>query len=1233
LLRLNTRLVALTLISVIALTAAPLAQRSTKGRASVTGEIIVKFRPGLAASEKDSAHRAARGTSLAEIQRTGLQRIRVPAGEESATIARYRRNPNVLYAEPNFVRTIPAPLAQGGASEVVPGDLYFSEQWALNNTGQQFLCLIPGLCFYAGTAGADIDAPEAWEISTGSSDVTVAVIDSGIDYTHPDLAANYAGGVDFVSPDGDPMDDHGHGTHVAGIIAAALDNLTGNPGTAEGVVGVAPHARIRAYKVCRADGTCDDFAIQQAIARAITDGAKVINMSLGETAYSQSLDQAVQDAWNAGLVIVAGAGNDGTTERFYPAALDHVISVAAFDEDHRRPPFSNYGSWVDISAPGNVILSTYPSTTCAASTVPGDSGCYTWLTGTSMATPFVAGAAALLWFRPDVTSNSEVLNILLNSADGQGVGGPRLDSWTIHGGLNLRSALTYSLTRPVANAGTDQSVLDNDGDGTVLVTVDGSASFDRNGTIVGYTWREGNSLLSGSAIATIPLTVGAHTLTLEVTDNDGETGSDTIEVTIAPSRQVSVIASTPQATEAGSTSGVFTFSRTGNPSGPLTVFYTVEGTARAGTDYQLLSGQVTFQAGASSASVAVASIDDAEYESNETVIIAVLPAAGYFVGSPVSATVTIVSDDLPPDLMVSSCTAPSLGGSNADVAVTDTTKNQGAGWSPSSNTGFYLSTTITWDSSDAFLGTRVVPALIAGGSDAVSTTVRLPLTSTGTYFILARADWDGAVQEGAETNNVKSCGAIKIGPDLIVSAVTAPATAGAGGPISVSDTTKNQGGGSAELSTTRFYLSTNATVDASDVMLGVRPIRALSPGDSDADTMFVMVPAGTAAGSYYVLAQADTANAVPETSESNNSRASGVVKVGPDLIVSAVSAPATGAAGAPITVSDTTRNQGAGAASLSSTGFYLSTRVTIDSTAVFLGSRPVGELSAGGTGTGAVSLQIPPGTAPGSYYVIARGDWNGAVPETTETNNDRSGAVVRIGGDLVVTAVTAPAVAMANGAISVTDTTKNQGTGPVPQSATGFYLSVDLAYGASDVLLGSRAVGPLGVSQTSTTSTQLWIPAGTLPGTYYVVAVADWNGLVPETAENNNGRVSGSVRIGPDVIVAAVTAPFSAAAGATITAGNTTTNQGGDTIAGTVTSFYLSTNLTLDAGDLLLASRPVPSLAPGASDAASVALVIPGSTAPGTYYIIARADDDDAIVESLENNNTRAKSISILAAQ
>ena len=283
----------------------------------VAGEILVKFRPGVNAGARADAHRVAGATLQIEIQRTGVQRVRVPAGDESAAIARYQRNPNVLYAEPNFIRSVPMPSAHAAGSEVVPGDHYFDEQWGLHNTGQSFYCIpwiFGDLCFYSGTADADIDAPEAWAISRGSSTITVAVIDSGIDYTHPDLAANYAGGDDFVSSDGDPMDDHGHGTHVAGIIAAAMDNLTGNPAEAEGVVGVAPNARILAYKVCRADGTCDDFAIQQAIARAITDGVNVINMSLGGPEYSQSLNDAVQDAWNAGLVIVAGGRqrrNDG----------------------------------------------------------------------------------------------------------------------------------------------------------------------------------------------------------------------------------------------------------------------------------------------------------------------------------------------------------------------------------------------------------------------------------------------------------------------------------------------------------------------------------------------------------------------------------------------------------------------------------------------------------------------------------------------------------------------------------------------------------------------------------------------------------------------------------------------------------------------------------------------------------------------------------------------------------
>src|SRR5437762_6746291 len=337
------------------------------------------------------------------------------------------------------------------------------------------------------------------------------------------------------------MDDQGHGTHVAGTIAAAMNNPTGSPAQDEGVVGVAPNARLRAYKVCRADGTCDDFAIEQAIAQAVRDGANVINMSLGDPAYSQSLDDAVQAAWNAGLVIVAGAGNNGDTNRFYPAALDNVISVGAFDEDHLRASFSTYGSWVDISAPGSNIISTYPTAMCDASGAPGDTGCYQWLSGTSMATPHVSGAAALVWSRPDVTSNSQVVDILLGSADPIGVGSQRLDSWTIHGGLNLRAAMTYASTGPVAHAGADQMLVDSNRDGTELVSLDGSASSDSNGIIVNFEWSEGSTPIATGATADVWLPVGTHNLTLKVTDNDGESATDKVVVTIYSSDPVTEI--------------------------------------------------------------------------------------------------------------------------------------------------------------------------------------------------------------------------------------------------------------------------------------------------------------------------------------------------------------------------------------------------------------------------------------------------------------------------------------------------------------------------------------------------------------------------------------------------------------------------------------------------------------------------------------------------------------------
>ena len=551
--RLRNTLVAVAAM-IVAFADAPSAQTAGAGR-FVAGEIVVKFRPGAAAAARADAHRLAGGRVVSEIARTNVQLVAVASGDETGAISRYLQNPNVVYAEPNFIRRFPSVSTHTPGTEIVPGDHYFGEQWALHNTGQEFYCIIPGFCFYVGRPDADIDAPEAWAITTGlSTSIKVAVIDSGVDYNHPDLAANYAGGADFTSADNDPMDDQGHGTHVAGTIAALMNNLTGDPAAEEGVVGVAPNALILAYKVCFADGTCNDFAIEQAIARAIVDGAKVINMSLGAPEASQSLFDAVQDAWNAGIVVVAAAGNDGTTAPFYPAAIPNVVAVGAFDEDHKRAPFSNYGNWVDISAPGNGIFSTYPMVGCFGEVgPPGEVGCYTWNTGTSMASPHVAGAAALIWTRADVATNAQVVDILLSSADPQGVDAMRLDSWTIHGGLNLHNAIGLGSVNvtPVADAGADQMVIDYGLDGAEAVTLDGSASSDADGNITSYEWREGATVIAAEANPTVWFSVGTHVVTLLVTDDRGATDTDSVTITVQPGNTAPVAANASATTTLG----------------------------------------------------------------------------------------------------------------------------------------------------------------------------------------------------------------------------------------------------------------------------------------------------------------------------------------------------------------------------------------------------------------------------------------------------------------------------------------------------------------------------------------------------------------------------------------------------------------------------------------------------------------------------------------------------------
>jgi len=568
---------------------------------------------------------------------------------------------------------------------------------------------------------------------------------------------------------------------------------------------------------------------------------------------------------------------------------------------------------------------------------------------------------------------------------------------------------------------------------------------------------------------------------------------------------VTVVASTPTATEAGTVPGAFTFSRTGDTAQALTVHYTVSGTATPGTDYTPLSGIVTINPGFVSAVVPVTPIDDLAVESNESVIVTLALDPGYLLGS-AGAVVTIVSNDSPSDLVVATLTGPATAGAGTPITVNDTTKNQGTGPSEASVTGFYLSTNTAIDASDISLGTRTVPVLAVGATDSASTTFTIPSTaSVGNYYLLAKADAGLTVSESNETNNVKVGSIIPIGPDLVVSVLTVPSAAAAGSSIVVSDTTKNQGGGNADASSTSFYLSPNVLLDAGDKLLGSRSVSALGAGSSEPGTTSLVVPADTVAGTYYIIAKADGPGVVTETQEANNVKFSLAIKIGPDLIESATGIPTIAGAGFAITVTDTVKNQGSGVAGPSTTSFYLSTNFSLDSTDTLLGSRSIPALPAGATNAGSTSLLIPAGTELGTYFILVSADDANAVAESAETNNVSYGTT-RVGPDLIDFALSAPTSTTAGATISVTDTAKNAGGGAAGASTTKFYLSNNFTFDAGDQLIGSRSVVALAPNATNVGTASITIPAGTAPGLYYIIAVADADGEVAETAETNNTR-------------------------------------------------------------------------------------------------------------------------------
>jgi subtilisin family serine protease len=351
------------------------AQRADATGPAVPGQFVVKFRGDMAGHAREAAIRDLGGRIFDRIPSQDVEAVEFPelarakAGADSPAaqriISALKQNPNVEYVEPNFIYS----------TTFTPNDPGLGQQWAWNR----------------------IQAFQAWDVTQGSSSTVIGIVDTGIQRTHPDLDSKIVAGYDYVQGDTAPDDGNGHGTHVAGTSAAETNNGTGGAGTC-------PNCRLMPVRVLDNNGSGSLVNVANGINFASTNGAKVINLSLGGPG-SSTLQTAVNNAWNRGTFLACAAGNSNTsnTSSAYPAAYANCFAIASTTSTDARSSFSNYGSWVEVAAPGSSIYSTWIN-----------SG-YNTISGTSMATPHVAGLAGLL--ASQGLTNSQIRTRLCDTAD------------------------------------------------------------------------------------------------------------------------------------------------------------------------------------------------------------------------------------------------------------------------------------------------------------------------------------------------------------------------------------------------------------------------------------------------------------------------------------------------------------------------------------------------------------------------------------------------------------------------------------------------------------------------------------------------------------------------------------------------------------------------------------------------------------------------------------------------
>ncbi|MBH8568409.1 T9SS type A sorting domain-containing protein [Microvirga sp. STS02] len=560
--------------------------------------------------------------------------------------------------------------------------------------------------------------------------------------------------------------------------------------------------------------------------------------------------------------------------------------------------------------------------------------------------------------------------------------------------------------------------------------------------------------------------------------------------------------------------------------------------------------------------------------------------------------------------------------------------NLGNATASPANISFYLSTDNVFSTNDVLVGSQTNSSLYGGGYLSIYSTITVPsATTSGTYYLLFVADPANAVTETNENNNVASTTLVVTAPgiDLQMSQVYAsPYTIGAGGTLSLSSYIYNTGTVSSPSSTVGYYLSTNATLDASDVLLNTVAGSSLAANASSYRTASATVPVGTAAGYYYVLFVADPANAVTETNETNNVASTSIQVIAPTIDLSVTYpyvTPTSVAAGASVSASCYLNNLGNSAATPANINFYLSTDNVFSANDVLVGSQPNSTLYGGGYLSIYSTITVPATTASGTYYVLFVADPTNAVAETNENNNVASTTLVVTapGIDLQMSQVYASPYTVGTGAtLSLTSYIYNTGSLSSPSSTIGYYLSTNSTLDASDVLLTTVAGGSLSAGLSAYRTASATIPTATAPGYYYVLFVADPANAVTETNENNN-VASTTIQVTAPSIDLQITQLYmnltSVAPGTSVAVTSYIYNAGNTSSPSSNVGYYLSTNSTLDANDVLMSTTTGGQLGAYQSLTSYGNVTIPTGTAAGNYYLLAVADPTNVVTETNENNN------------